>query len=425
MKIGMQTWGTYGDIRPFLALAEGLQASGNQVSLVTTSLGGEAYDAPMSKAGVKYQSVASPVIRDKDKALEAFKAWTSESNPNKQNQLAFSSFLLPAEDEMYRAAEQLCADNDLVIGHYFHYPLQTAAEKAGRHYVSILMFHGLVPSSTQPPPGLPQRGKLSNRLYWWLASSLLNRSFKPYPDRLRVAHGLKPARDMLRDVFASHELTLIPVSPQLCQPQKDWPSQYQVCGFLDMPNLSMEGEVSAGLEEFLSRGDAPVYMTLGSVMPPDIRMQTDTVKLMCQAAEMANCRAIIQAPLWQECGFQPTAEIYYVQASPHSRVFPRCRAVVHHGGAGTTQAAALAGKPSIVVALGADQEFWGRELQRLGIAPAPLFRKKVTASQLAKSIKSAAASTEMSEKAKKIGAAMAGENGVQTAVKLINERFKN
>ena len=62
-------------------------------------------------------------------------------------------------------------------------------------------------------------------------------------------------------------------------------------------------------------------------------------------------------------------------------------------------------------------------MQRLGIAPAPLFRKKVTASQLAKSIKSVAASPEMTEKAKEIGAAMAGENGVQTAVKLINERF--
>jgi UDP:flavonoid glycosyltransferase YjiC (YdhE family) len=378
----------------------------------------------MSKAGVKYQSVASPVIRDKDKALEAFKAWTSESNPNKQNQLAFSSFLLPAEDEMYRAAEQLCADNDLVIGHYFHYPLQTAAEKAGRHYVSILMFHGLVPSSTQPPPGLPHRGKLSNRLYWWLASSLLNRSFKPYPDRLRVAHGLKPARDMLRDVFASHELTLIPVSPQLCQPQKDWPSQYQVCGFLDMPNLSMEGEVSAGLEEFLSRGDPPVYMTFGSVMPADILSQREAVRLFSEAARMANCRAIIQSPSWQECGFVSTSAVYYVQASPHSRVFPRCRVIIHHGGAGTTQAAALAGKPSIVLALAADQQSWGLELQRLGIAPRPLPRSKVTAEQLAKSIKSVVGSTEMSRKARDIGTAMSRENGVGTAVRLINERFK-
>ncbi len=344
MKIGMQVWGTHGDIRPFLALAEGLQSFGNQVSLATTSLGGERYDEPMSKAGVKYQSVASPVIRDKDEALRAFKAWINERNSAKQTQLALSSFLQPVEAEMYQVAEQLCADNDLVIGHYFHYPLQAAAEKAGRHHVSVLLCHGLVPSSTQPPAGLPQRGKLSNRLAWWLARSILKQDIKPYPDRLRVAHGLKPARDMISDVFASHQLTLIPVSPQICQPQRDWPDYYQVCGFLDMPNLSMEGEVSAGLEEFLSRGDPPVYMTLGSVMSPDVPSQTDTVRMMSQAAAIANCRAIIQAPLWRECGLEPTAAHHYVQASPHSRVFPRCRAIIHHGGAGTTQAGHTGGQ---------------------------------------------------------------------------------
>ena len=90
-----------------------------------------------------------------------------------------------------------------------------------------------------------------------------------------------------------------------------------------------------------------------------------------------------------------------------------------------TQAVALAGKPSIVVALGADQQFWGRELQRFAIAPAPLFRNKVTAEQLAKSIKTVIVSTDMRENAKRIGAAMSRENGVETAVKLINDRFKN
>ena len=97
---------------------------------------------------------------------------------------------------------------------------------------------------------------------------------------------------------------------------------------------------------------------------------------------------------------------------------------MHHGGAGTAQSATLAGKPSVVLAQDADQEFWEREMQRLGIAPAPLFMKKVTARQHAKSIRTAADSPEMAEQAKRIGAAMSRENGVETAVKLINERFK-
>jgi len=190
-----------------------------------------------------------------------------------------------------------------------------------------------------------------------------------------------------------------------------------------MPNLSIEGEVSEGLEEFLSRGDSPVYMTFGSSMPSDIPTQRQTVGLLCEAAAIANCRAIVQAPLWQEFGLRPTQALYYVHASPYGRVFPRCRAIIHHGGAGTTQAATLAGKPSIVVAFGADQQVWGRELERLGIAPGPVLQSKVTAEQLAKSIKKVISSSDMDETAKKIGAAMNGENGVEMAVKLIDEKF--
>ena len=37
MRIGLQTWGSEGDIRPFFALAEGLQKAGHNVTLVVTS----------------------------------------------------------------------------------------------------------------------------------------------------------------------------------------------------------------------------------------------------------------------------------------------------------------------------------------------------------------------------------------------------
>jgi sterol 3beta-glucosyltransferase len=426
MKIGMQTWGTHGDIRPIFALAEGLQSSGHQVSLVVTTINGPEYDASVSKTGVKVRSVASPVLHDKSEEARLLEGFREETNSMKQIQIVLSKFFEPAEAEMYRAAEQLCADNDLVVGHYWHYPLQTAAEKAGRHHVSVLLAHALIPSRFQRPVGahLGIETQFGNQLAWRMARSMLNKYVKPYPDKLRAAQGLAAAGDIIGDVFASHELTLIPVSPQMCQRQKDWPAYYQICGFLDVANLSIEGEVSEGLGQFLSQGEPPVYMTLGSVMPTDAPSQKETVGLLADAARIAGCRAVIQAPLWQECGFEPTSALYYVGASPHSKVFPRCSAVLHHGGAGTSQSATLAGKPSVVVAEGADQEFWGREMQRLGIAPAPLFLKKATARQLSRSIKAAAGSPEMSEKAKKIGSAMAAENGVQTAVKLINERFK-
>jgi len=425
LRIGMQTWGSHGDIRPLLALAEGLQSSGHEVTLAITCIDSTEWNTSISKTGVKIQSVATPVIPDKNEYAAIMEAWTNEANGFKKNDIAMTRLYRPVEAENYQMAEQLCDDNDLVIGHYFHYPLQTAAEKAGRDYVSVMLSHGLVPSSLKAPVGYPMlAGKLlGNRFAWSSLRAAYNKRLKGDPDRLRAAHGLSPAKDVISDVFSSHQLTLIAVSPQICERQRDWADYYQVCGFLDMPSLSTEGELSPGLEEFLSNGDPPVYMTFGTHMPSDLPSQRDMVALLSEAATIANCRAIIQAPLWQECGLKPTPAVYYVHASPYSRSFPRCRAVVHHGGAGTSQAATLAGKPSVVVVFGADQALWGQELERIGISPHLLFARKVTAEQLAKSIKDVIGSSDMQETAKKIGAAMNGENGVDMAVKLINERF--
>ena len=425
MRIGIQTWGSHGDIRPLLALAEKLQSSGHKVSLAITCIDSAEYNESISKTGVKIQSVASPVIQDKEDYAKIENIIFNESNPIKQLQTILTRLFEPAEAEMHQVAERLCIDNDLVIGHFFHYPLHIAAEKARCPYVSIMLVHSAIASTLQPPTGFPNLGKLGNRLTWWLIRSVLNKNIKPYADRLRVAHGLKPANDLMTDIWASHQMNLIAISPEICQRQNDWPDHYQVCGFFDMPNFSLEGELSGSLEEFLSQGDSPTFITFGSAMPSDTHAQKETLTLLFEAIQIANCRAIIQAPLWQECGIKSTQKVHFVNACPHSAVFPRCNIIIHHGGAGTTQAVTLAGKPSIVVAYIAEQEFWGRELERVGIAPAPLSRKKLSAEQLAKTIKDVFNSREIKEQARNIGVKMNKEDGVGMAVKLINKKFEN
>jgi UDP:flavonoid glycosyltransferase YjiC (YdhE family) len=134
---------------------------------------------------------------------------------------------------------------------------------------------------------------------------------------------------------------------------------------------------------------------------------------------MAGCRALIQA----EVRPGPDAEdILYLPAMEHHLVFPSCAAVVHHGGAGTTQAASRAGVPSIVVEHATDQVFWGGVLNRAGIAPPMLHRRTVTAAKLARAIRTTLDSPTMRERARSIGERMRKENGVKRAVALIGEQ---
>lgn len=421
MKIGMLTWGSHGDIRPFLALADGLQLAGHEVHLVVFSLEAGTYDKVQSAAGAKI-TVLTPLTFSAEQARAVGQTAYSIRDPMKQMAAILRLAFAPAEDAMFEAAQRLCAESDLLVGHYFVHPLQVAAEHAALPYVSVLLTHAGVPSDEVNPAGLSMFGKPGNRLMWWLTRTLLNRTLRHYPDRLRRQLGMPPMRDIVSEVWVSPYLALVAVSPQICARQPDWPDSVQVCGFLDRPNCELEGVLPPTLSAFLAAGEAPVYMTFGSWMPKDVEGQTAALRLLADAARGADCRAIIQCDDWQACGFGPDERILFVPAAPHHLIFPHCMAILHHGGAGTTQSATLAGKPSIVVANLSEQEHWGRELQRLGIAGKPAKRRSATAAGLAAQIRRVRETPAMTERARIIGEAMRQEDGVSQAVRQIGIR---
>lgn len=424
MKIGMLTWGSHGDIRPFLALADGLQAAGHVVHLVITCIEADAYSNVGSRQGVKI-TVLSPLNFSPEQTELVGQAAYSTRNPMKQMATLLRMAFAPAEDAMFEAAQRLCAESELLIGHYLMHPLQIAAEHAGLPYVSVLLSHAAIPSAYQHPLGLPILGTPGNRLLWWLTRAMLNRTLRHYPDRLRRQLGMRPMRDMVSEVWLSRHLTLVAVSPQICERQVDWPASIQVCGFLDRPNCELEGVFPDSLSAFLAVGEAPVYMTLGSWMPKDVQGQAAALRLLSEAANRANCRAIIQCHAWEACGFSSCDRILYIAAAPHQQIFPHCFAVLHHGGAGTTQSATRAGKPSIVVANISEQEHWGRELFRMGIAGKPTKRRNVTAAALAEQIRRVRDTPRMLEQARKIADAMRIENGVAEAARWIGQTVED
>jgi sterol 3beta-glucosyltransferase len=422
MKIGMQTWGSHGDIRPMLALAEGLQAAGHDVTLVITCVDSAAYAGITSAAGVDIRVVASPVIAP-EAAEKVGEAAVRMRNPMAQMAHLLEHCFAPAEEAMFTAARQLSTACDVLIGHYFMHPLQVAAEFACKPYVSVLLSHAVIPSAYSHPIRHPF-GQVGNRFLWWLTRAALHRTIGPYPNRLRSNMGMAPTHDVVSDIWLSRHLTLVGISPQICARQPDWPSSVQVTGFLDMPNMQLEGQIGAELDAFLAAGEAPVYMTMGSWMPRDIALQTTALQSLTEAARLAGCRAIIQSADARACGFTSDERILYTGAAPHHLVFPRCRTVVHHGGAGTTQSVTLAGKPSVVLAHISEQEHWGQELQRLGIAGKALHVRSATPRQLAARIGEVLRTPSMTERAGQIARAMAMENGVAAAVRLIEEKFE-
>jgi len=109
---------------------------------------------------------------------------------------------------------------------------------------------------------------------------------------------------------------------------------------------------------------------------------------------------------------------------PHAEIFPHCSLIVHHGGAGTTQAALLAGKPLIVVAHGFDQTYWANQIFERKLGGKPLLRDSVTPMELSKEIRVVLQSEEIQQNATLIGKTMASEKGVENAIVEIEKVMK-
>lgn len=115
-------------------------------------------------------------------------------------------------------------------------------------------------------------------------------------------------------------------------------------------------------------------------------------------------------------------DVLAVEAVPHDWLFPRCAAVVHHGGAGTTAAALRAGTPQVVVPHIADQPYWGRRVAELEVGSVPLARRHFDADRLGQ-VLDVALSPTVTSTDRDLGARMRDEDGVGDAANLMHALF--
>jgi UDP:flavonoid glycosyltransferase YjiC (YdhE family) len=416
MKIGLQTWGTEGDIRPFMALAAGLSIAGHEVTLAVTEIQNTDFSSYGERLGFKIRHIGR-IDMDDDQFKELADRVFNEWNPMKRGDVLVTYFLDPVLEDMLEAAKRLCAENDLVIGHFFVYPLKIAAIKEPCPFVMVFTTP-LIPSRFVPPLGLPDLGRVLAPFWWRLFDFSLNRAWKPAIDDMYRREGVPTEKSIFYGIWRSSLLNLVCTSPTLCPPPPDWKNVYHLCGFLNLPDRGEPWEMPESLRRFLENGTPPVYMTFGSMLASDPKPEKIT-RLLIDAARRSGRRCIIQSN-WETLPDLPEhPDIYRITRAPHQHVFPHCAAVVHHGGAGTTQSATVAGCPSVVVEHASDQPLWGSLLQRTGIAPPVLHRRTVTAKKLIRAINKALRSPTMTQKAQSIGNRMKQENGVARAVELI------
>ena len=218
-----------------------------------------------------------------------------------------------------------------------------------------------------------------------------------------------------------HYPILYGLSPSVIPKPSDWDNNINVTGYWFLDSES-DWTPPSDLMEFLQGGPPPVYIGFGSMSN---RNPEKTVDLCLQALAKTQQRAIMLSGWGGLHKANLPDTVFMVDSIPHSWLFPRVGAVVHHGGAGTTAAGLRAGVPSIVIPFFGDQLFWGQRVAELGVGPEPIPRKKLTVERLAKAIKKAVTDQTMRQRAANLGAKIQAEDGIARVVAVIQDMEKH
>lgn len=411
------TIGTQGDIRPCVALGQGLQRSGYPVRVATSPNFAEL----VRQAGLEYY----PLTADFQSMLESDRTITDQGLNLRAMARIFRDRY--AEWAANWVHEGLAAAHgaSLLIGVSNSTLLAKALSEALGIPFAIARLQPLTPSRLLPPmvlsgardklPGLLSLGAhhLLFQMVWGVMRPAINDVVRPQLG-LRKYSRLGPY--LLRSDL--HRAKVINgFSAHVLPRPADWPDSSQVTGywFLDEP-LWRPPEA---LYDFLAAGPKPIYIGFGSMVCSNATRFTEIV---LDAVKKNGQRAVL-ATGWgglDHVGIGQSERVFFVRHAPHDWLFPRVSVAVHHGGAGTTAAAVRAGIPSVIVPFYGDQPFWARCLHRKGVAPAALNRKTLSSEAMAGALK-AAQHPAMMRNALELGLAVRAEDGVGEALRCLQE----
>lgn len=361
MRILLSTYGSRGDVEPIVALAAALQAAGAEA--VVCAPADPEFLAVTDRAGVTFTPAFAPV---RQWVTEAMKDKESFDLPTRAGQIAAAQY------EAISAAADGC-DAVLATGLFPSMAAaQAVAEARGLPFVAATYCPIWWPSEHHAPhpfPGHPlPSGVTDNRLLWEHNIETKTAIFGGGVNRMREAAGLAPVDNVRDHVFTDRPWL---ASDPVLSPWKPTDLREVVqTGAWILPD---DRPLPADLEAFLQAGPPPVYVGFGSMPMAALK---DAARAAVEVVRAHGRRALLLHG-WADLALSDDRDDCFIVGDVNQQaLFARVEAVVHHGGAGTTTAAARAGAPQVIVPQIGDQPYWAERVAALGVGarhdgPAP------------------------------------------------------
>ncbi|MFN8529359.1 MAG: glycosyltransferase [Anaerolineae bacterium] len=420
MKITIAASGTRGDVQPYVALGKGLSAAGHAVRFLTS----DDFESLVAGTGMEYRSIGTSI-----EAIMQTPEWraTVESGNFLKIMSRMSGEMKQRAHHLAQHMPALFEGTDLIVAGLGGLSAYSIAEKLGVPLIQAYVFP-ITPTREFPSPltpSLPMGGALGglpNRLSFAAMQQMLWQSGRLADVTIRRELGM--SRSPMFGHYGALKRRRVPVlygySSHVLPRPSDWDDRTLITGywFLDPP---ADWTPPADLTAFLQAGTPPVYVGFGSMGNRD---PEETTRIALEALKQSGQRGVLASGWGGMSRSDLPDSVYMLSSIPHSWLFPRTAAVVHHGGAGTTAAGLRAGVPTIIVPFFGDQPFWGQRAAALGVGPAPIPKRRLSVERLAQAITQAVSDTTMRQRAASLGEQIRAEDGVAQAVAYI-DRFSS
>ncbi|KAL6066996.1 Desosaminyl transferase EryCIII [Balamuthia mandrillaris] len=431
-RASLLTFGSRGDVQPFVAIGLALQRQGYHVTLCAPKdqegfvrRHGVRNFVPLHFTTEEIMKKFAPCLRDPSKTESIIAGYYSEDFPQTKGVVLKESDVV-----LYHCcleSEVLCATEHFkvpAIGATVFPFMETS------QYFPPVLDEDMFPAGT--PCSLVWESVLKGG--WTQArAKAINKwrrelGLSPIDHPLGI-HGLTEGKEGLNHRF----ITMW--SEHILPRAADWGENVLEGGFCFLEEEA-KGKKSAEqerVEEFLTKGEKPVYFGFGSVHHPN----PDTlVQAILKVIDRLKLRAII----YEGAGSLPRPidldltkfgadRVLWAKEVPHSWLFPQCRAVVIHGGIGTVATALKAAVPPIICPIGMDQPFWAHRLAEQGLGPKKIVSAlRMNAEELFASMKEVLNEEDEGQKGGSIRARvqavaklLASENGVAKVVAVVQQ----
>ncbi len=407
-RILITSFGSFGDVLPYMGLALGLRARGHQPILALP----EFYREVVEAEGLELRPVGPDLDPTDLRTVERI------LDPIRGTEFLLRDLLLGSLEKSHADLHAAAAGVDLLIGHAITFAAPIVAEQRGIPWVSTVLSPMLFFSRHDFPvfspfpwakrlEGVPGVRSLMLRG----ARTVTGRWTKPVA-RLRERQGLSRGSNPIFEGQHSPYLALGLFSRVLAEPQPDWPSNVVLAGAIPYAGPAAEAKLAPELEDFLAAGDPPIVFTLGSaaVWAPGTFFRESAA-----AVRRLGARGVLLAgPAAPELEQEGGSDLFVIERAAHASLFPRASAVVHQGGIGTLQHGLRAGVPTLVVPHAHDQYDNAHRVERLG-ASLTLPPRKYGSAAAADCIETLLSDASYRERAARVAEVVRQEDGVGNA----------